>query len=121
MTETDGKSIYPLCVAGKAVGMFTNPSTRQVYRPARHTWKKVAVKTGDDVRVDADGGSIRLYNDGRLMIQKLGKPETEPAYAHENHNFAGDCCYTTQRHFTDHLIDGGAFETNGPDYLGLAE
>ena len=67
--------------------------------------------------VDGNGGSIRLYNDGRLTIQKLGEPETEHKYPHEDRNFAGDCCYTTQRHFIDHLIDGGQFETNGCNYL----
>lgn len=67
--------------------------------------------------VDANGGSIRLYNDGRLTLQPLGKPETEHAYPHENRAFAGDCCYTTQRHFVDRLIDGGRFETNGASYL----
>ena len=67
--------------------------------------------------IDADAGSIRLYNDGRLTIQKLGEPETDHPYKHENRNFSGDCCYTTQRHFIDRLIDGDPFETNGPDYL----
>jgi len=67
--------------------------------------------------VDANGGSIRLYNDGRLTIQPLRKPERDHAYHHENRNFSGDCCYTTQRHFIDRMIDGGEFETNGSDYL----
>ncbi|MHC4175332.1 MAG: Gfo/Idh/MocA family protein [Planctomycetota bacterium] len=67
--------------------------------------------------VDCSGGSIRLYNDGRLAIQKLGEDQTEHEYHHEDRGFAGDCCYTTQRHFIDRLIDGGPFETNGTDYL----
>jgi len=67
--------------------------------------------------VDGDAGSIRLYGDGRLTVQALGKPETSHTYLHEDRNFSGDCCYTTQRHFIDHLIDGGEFETNGTDYL----
>jgi predicted dehydrogenase len=67
--------------------------------------------------VDANGGSIRLYNDGRLTVQPLGQPEKDHAYHHENRNFSGDCCYTTQRHFIDRMIDGGQFETNGSDYL----
>jgi len=67
--------------------------------------------------VDANGGSIRLYHDGRLTIQPLGEPEREHAYRHENRGFAGDCCYTMQRHFIDRMIDGGEFETNGPSYL----
>jgi predicted dehydrogenase len=67
--------------------------------------------------VDTNGGSIRLYNDARLTIHPLGKPEREHAYPHENRAFSGDCCYTTQRHFIDRMIDGKAFETNGRDYL----
>jgi len=31
--------------------------------------------------------------------------------------FSGDCVYNTQRHFTDCLITGGEFETNGREYL----
>jgi predicted dehydrogenase len=67
--------------------------------------------------VDADGGSIRLYNDGRLTVQKLGEGEKEHSYQHEDRNFCSDCCYTTQRHFIDHLLDGKPFETNGAKYL----
>jgi len=67
--------------------------------------------------VDGDGGSIRLYSDGRLTIQKLGQREAEHDYPHENRNFSGDCCYTTQRHFIDRMLDGAPFETHGPDYL----
>ena len=29
----------------------------------------------------------------------------------------GDCCYFTQRHFIEDLIDGKPFKTNGPEYL----
>jgi len=67
--------------------------------------------------IDADEGSIRLYGDGRLTIKRLGEAEEDHAYHHENRNFSGDCCYTTQRHFIDRMIDGGEFETNGHDYL----
>jgi D-apiose dehydrogenase len=67
--------------------------------------------------VDGNGGSIRLHNDARLTIQQLGKPEIEHDYPHEDRNFCGDCCYITQRHFIDRLLDGRPFETNGPDYL----
>jgi hypothetical protein len=27
-----------------------------------------------------------------------------------------DCCYFTQRHFVDRMLDGKSFETNGEDY-----
>jgi predicted dehydrogenase len=66
---------------------------------------------------DANGGSTRLYHDSRLTIQPLGQLERDPAFPHGNRGFAGDCCYAMQRHFIDRMIDGGEFETNGPDYL----
>lgn len=67
--------------------------------------------------LEGDAGSLRLDPNGRLTLQKLGGPETEVSYAHERRGFAGDCVYATQRHFIDRLLDGGAFETSGPDYL----
>lgn len=67
--------------------------------------------------VEADGGALRLYGDGRLTRQALGRPEQDCPYAHEDRNFAGDCCYATQRHFVDRLLDGAPFETSGEDYL----
>jgi hypothetical protein len=38
-------------------------------------------------------------------------------YHHEDRAFAGDCCYTTQRHFIDRMLDHKPFETNGHEYL----
>ena len=67
--------------------------------------------------VDGNGGSIRLYSDGRLTIQKLSKAEKQHRYNPPKHGFAGDCCYVTQRHFIDRITDDGPFKTNGPNYL----
>ena len=67
--------------------------------------------------VDANGGSIRLYLDGRVTVQPLGEREQEKSYHHEDRGFSGDCCYFTQRHFIDRMLDGKPFETNGPEYL----
>lgn len=67
--------------------------------------------------VEGYDGAIRLYGDGSMTIQELGKPERPHAYHHENKNFAGDCVYRTQRHFIDCLKEGREFETNGPEYL----
>ena len=67
--------------------------------------------------VEGYEGAIRLYGDGRLTIQLLGKDEKEHTYHHQNINFSGDCVYTTQRHFIDCLRSGDEFETNGPEYL----
>ncbi len=71
--------------------------------------------------VEGDGGSIRLYEDGRLTVQTLGQTERDHAYVHEKKGFAGDCVYFTQRHFVERLRAGSAFETNGRDYLHTLE
>jgi len=62
-------------------------------------------------------GSIRLYGDGRITVQPLGKPEKNHDYIYENVEFSGDCVYSTQRHFIDKMISGEAFEPNGENYL----
>lgn len=67
--------------------------------------------------VEGSKGAIRLYNDGKITIQHLGKPEKEHKYTHNNIGFAGDCCYIFQRNFIDNLISGKPFETNGANYL----
>jgi len=81
------------------------------------TNNKIPRYTFGELLMEGEGGSIRLYGDGRLTIQQLGKGETHHDYHHENINFAGDCVYNCQRHFVDQLISGGAFETNVDDYM----
>lgn len=51
------------------------------------------------------------------FIARRNKPEREIPYERADRNFAGDCCYLTQRHFVDRLLDGKPFETSGEDYL----
>ena len=67
--------------------------------------------------VEGSEGSLRLATDGRLTLKRLGEEETEITYAHENRAFAGDCCYFTQRHFVDGMLNDTPFETSGEDYL----
>jgi predicted dehydrogenase len=66
---------------------------------------------------EGNEGSIRLYLNGRITLQRLGEGEKEVQYVHSHVDFAGDCCFTTQRHFVERIIDGREFETNGTDYL----
>lgn len=73
--------------------------------------------TFGELLMEGEGGSIRLYSNGRLTIQPLGKGEQEHQYNHQDINFAGDCVYNCQRHFLDNLISGQQFETNVDDYL----
>ncbi len=67
--------------------------------------------------VEAEGGSIRLANDGTITLQPLGEPERIHKYVHNRQGFGGDCVYATQRHFIDRLNDGQPFETSGAEYL----
>jgi len=73
--------------------------------------------TFGELLLDANGGSIRLYLDGGITIQRLGEKEQTHDYHHEDRAFSGDCVYTTQRHFIDRMLDGKPFETNGAQYL----
>lgn len=73
--------------------------------------------TFGELLVEGNGGSIRLYNDGRITLQKLGEKEQEIPYLHEDKNFAGDCVYFLQKHFVDGYLNDLPFETNGQDYL----
>jgi D-apiose dehydrogenase len=67
--------------------------------------------------VEGDGGSIRLYGDGRLTIQTLGDTERPHEYMHQRTGFAGDCVHAAQRHFVERILDGAPFETDGTLYL----
>ena len=67
--------------------------------------------------VEGNGGSLQLDHHSRLTLQRLGEPEKEILYERADRNFAGDCCYFTQRHFVDRMLDGKPFETSGEDYL----
>ncbi len=73
--------------------------------------------TFGEMLIDGMDGSIRLYSDGRITIQKLGGKEQNHEYHHTSINFSGDCVFATQRHFIDGLLNGTEFETNGDDYL----
>tara|TARA_R110002049_G_scaffold185580_3_gene353861 strand:+ start:112349 stop:113425 length:1077 start_codon:yes stop_codon:yes gene_type:complete len=67
--------------------------------------------------VETNGGSIRLYADGRITLQPLGQQEQEHAYDHAPRDFAGDCVFATQQHFVDSLRHATPFETSGTEYL----
>ena len=65
----------------------------------------------------ATGGRCASTATGGSPCRSSGEPEREHEYACEDKSFAGDCCYATQRHFVDRMLDGESFETNGEDYL----
>lgn len=67
--------------------------------------------------IEGNKGTLRLYLDGRLTLQKLGETERDISYHHEAKGFAGDCVYAIQEHFLEALRTGTPFETGGEDYL----
>ncbi|WP_109829545.1 Gfo/Idh/MocA family protein [Reichenbachiella versicolor] len=73
--------------------------------------------TFGETRVDAEGGSLRLDIFGNIFIKKLGKPEEQIEYQHNQINFAGDCVYYTQKHFIDCMIKNIPFDITGNHYL----
>jgi predicted dehydrogenase len=73
--------------------------------------------TFGEILLEANGGSIRLYHDGRMTLQKLGQREEEVEYEHRDHGFGGDCVYFTQKHLVDSLLNKIECETDGKKYL----
>ena len=69
------------------------------------------------VLIEGDKGSLRLYDDGKITIQLLGKEEQEHKYSFKKQNFAGDCVFATQQHFVSNLIAGTPFETDVASYI----
>ncbi|TYA78742.1 Gfo/Idh/MocA family protein [Seonamhaeicola marinus] len=67
--------------------------------------------------IDGSKGSIRLYSDGTITVQKLGQEEQRHNYIHNDVGFAGDCCFIFQSDFIDKLFSGEPFETSGENYL----
>ena len=78
---------------------------------------KTSRYTFGEYLIEGSKGSIRLYPDGKITLQELGKAEKEHEYVHHNIGFAGDCCYIFQRDFVDNLVADLPFETGGHNYL----
>jgi len=73
--------------------------------------------TFGQLRIDAMGGHITLDTGANLRVKPLGESAFDIDYPHRDVNFAGDCVYSLQRHFVDAMRSGGAFESEGEDYL----
>ena len=73
--------------------------------------------TFGELRIDGTGGHLTMDANATIRVKRLGEPPVELSYHRERKNFAGDCVYFLQRHFTDCMLSGQEFETNGRDYL----
>lgn len=73
--------------------------------------------TFGELRLDGTRGHLAMEADSSMRFKPLGGDIRSIEYPRENRNFAGDCVYRLQRHFTDRMLDGGNFESTGEDYL----
>lgn len=73
--------------------------------------------TFGEMLLEGNQGSIRLYHDGQITLQPLGKEEQNISYLHEDKNFAGDCVYHLQKHFVACYLNKMPFENTGLEYL----
>ena len=73
--------------------------------------------TFGEMLLEGNEGSIRLYSNGKISLQKLGESEQEVDYQHERKNFAGDCVYFLKQHFVQCYLQQLPFENSGLDYL----
>ena len=104
--------------AGVMLFEFHNGATG-VWDASRYNESLVADPryTFGEFLVEGPAGSLRVDEQGRLLVHTLGDMPREHTYVHERRGFAGDCCYRAIQHFVDRLHDGAAFETPGRDYL----
>lgn len=122
------KSVYAILkrlnpvIKGEDAGLmllnFENKATAvwDANRFNENNFKKSRYTFGEYL-IDGLKGSLRLYSDGQITVQKLGEEEKPHEYTHNDIGFAGDCCYIFQRDFIDKLISGDPFETSGHNYL----
>ncbi len=68
-------------------------------------------------QIDGDGGSLRLYEDGKITVQKLGEAEKKHSYSFNEIGFAGDCVFATQKYFIECLRSGEPFMTDVSSYI----
>ncbi|MEO0338284.1 MAG: Gfo/Idh/MocA family oxidoreductase, partial [Bacteroidota bacterium] len=73
--------------------------------------------TFGELLLEGNGGSIRLYSNGKITLQTLGEDEKEIPYIHEDKNFAGDCVYHLQKNFVECYQQNLPFENSGAAYL----
>lgn len=73
--------------------------------------------TFGSLRIDAGNGHLTMDTESNIRIKLLGCAGYDYQYRREQKNFAGDCVYLLQRHFTDCMLSGNEFESNGKDYL----
>ncbi len=67
--------------------------------------------------LEGDRGSMRLDEEGRMSVHRLGERAGDHDYVHDRRGFAGDSVRATLQHFVDGLRAGTPFETDGRGYL----
>ncbi|MBM4028478.1 MAG: DUF5060 domain-containing protein [Planctomycetes bacterium] len=73
LTETDGESTYRLIVGGRTIGIYTNPATSRNYQSAGHTWREVAIRKDDLIRVEFNTASNQKLPEGTGFAYSRGR------------------------------------------------
>ncbi|HYO83849.1 MAG TPA: Gfo/Idh/MocA family oxidoreductase [Bryobacteraceae bacterium] len=104
--------------AGQIFFTFANGSTA-VLDASRYNESEAANPryTFGELRIDGTRGHLTMTVNGDLRLKQLGQPAIDVEYEHEDVNFAGDCVYALQRHFTTCIRTGQPFESEGEDYI----
>jgi hypothetical protein len=71
--EEDGESVYELVVDGKNLGQRTNSRVSEKRVPVTHTWEKVRLTSGMQVRVLFAGRSNGLHPEGPAYAWSRGR------------------------------------------------
>jgi predicted dehydrogenase len=110
------------CIRGEDAGQLFlafETGTTAIWDASRYNETEAAAPrfTFGHLRIDAVNGHLTLDTEANLRVKLLGGAAYNLDYVREQKNFAGDCVYNLQRHFTDCMLSGAEFESNGFDYL----
>jgi len=72
------------------------------------------------VRIEGEGGSVRLTPNGRLRLAPRDAQEAPHAFPTTDRGYRGDSVYATQEHLLHCLRTGEPAESEGRDYLRTA-
>jgi len=73
--------------------------------------------TFGNVLLEGSGGRIRMGDDGRIYLKKLGEAEVVIPYTISKKGFAGDCVFALQSHLVSSLLENRIAETEGHLYF----
>ncbi|MEM6474151.1 MAG: hypothetical protein AAF802_31730 [Planctomycetota bacterium] len=73
LAETDGESTYRVSINDKQIAEVKNPPTDKDYRPIKHRFESIALKTGDVMRVEFNTASNGKIPEGEGFAFARGR------------------------------------------------